>query len=94
MAFDGAGRGMVAGDGQHVGPLLQQDRQRGVEILDRLFLRLEIAVLAVHVGVFEMDEEVIEVVVLGQVARNCSAMVCGPSIFFMPTNCARPLYMG
>ena len=59
---------MVAGDGQHVGLLAQQDGQRGVEFLDRLLLRGEVAVLAVHVGVFEVDEEVVVVVVFGEVA--------------------------
>ena len=68
VALDGAGRRVVAGDRQHVGLLAQQDRQRGVEFLDRLLLRGEVAVLAIHVGVFEVDEEVVVVVVFGEVA--------------------------
>ena len=68
MALERAGSGMIAGDGQHVGPLLEQDREGGVEILDGFFLRREIAVFAVHVGVFVMDEEIVVVVVFGEVA--------------------------
>ena len=58
---------MVAGDGEHVRLFLQQNRQRGVEILNRLLLRRKIAVLAVFVRVFVMDEEEIEVVVFLEV---------------------------
>ena len=58
---------MIARDDQHLGPFLQQHRQRRVEILDGFFLRLEIAVLAVHVGVLEVDEEEVVIVVFRQV---------------------------
>ncbi len=48
---------MVAGDGDDVRFLFQQDRQRGIEIFNRFFLRGEIAVFTVFVGVFVMDEK-------------------------------------
>ena len=84
---------MVAGDDEHVRLFPQQNRQRGVEIFDRLHLRDEIAVLAGFVRVFVMDEKEIEVVVFLQVTLELFWMVCA-SIFFMPTSCARPLYIG
>src|SRR5207244_1660943 len=39
----------------------------GIEVFDRLFLRLEIAVFTVHVRVFVMNEEKVVVVVFGEV---------------------------
>jgi len=42
---------------EHVRLLLQQRGQRGVELFDRLSLRLEIGVFAVLVRVFEMNEK-------------------------------------
>ena len=67
MTFDRARRRMVARNRQNVRLFLQQDRQRRVEVLDRLLLPLEIAVFAVHVCVFVMDEEEVVVLVLGEV---------------------------
>ena len=58
---------MIAGHHEHVGLFLQQNRQRGVEILDGFFLRGEVAVFTVFVGVFVVDEKEIEVVVFGEV---------------------------
>ena len=90
-----ARRRVIARDRQDVRLLLQQNRQRRVEIFNRLLLRLKVAVLAVFVGVLEVNEEEIEI---GRIrpgtARTVPAMVWGPSIFFMPTSCARPLYIG
>jgi hypothetical protein len=57
VTFHRARGGVVAGDGEHVGFLAEQDGQRGVELLDVFLLCLEVTVLAGFVGVFEMDEE-------------------------------------
>ena len=59
---------MIAGDGQHVWLFLQQNRQRGVEIFNRLFLGAEISVLTGLVGVFVMDEEEVKVIVFPELA--------------------------
>ncbi len=68
MALDRAGSRVVAGDGYHVGFLLQQDRKRGIEILDRFDLRLEVPVFTVLVGILEVDEEEVVLRVQFQVA--------------------------
>src|ERR1041385_29049 len=67
VAFEDAGGGMVAGDGEHVGLFAQEQRERGVEFGDGVGLGGEVAVFAAHVGVFVVDEEVIVVVVFGEV---------------------------
>src|SRR4030095_13847719 len=63
MRLHRAWRGMVARDREHIGFLPQQDRKRRVQILDCFFLGVEVSVLAMHIGVLVMDEEIIVVVV-------------------------------
>src|SRR5665213_1408405 len=67
MPLKRARRRMVAGDDQHVRIFPQQNRQRGVKILNRVHLGVKISVLAGFVRVFEMDEEEIVVVVFDEV---------------------------
>ena len=68
MAPDRARRGVIAGDGEHVGLFAQQDWQRRVQFLNRLDLRAEVSVLAGFVGVLVVDEEVIVAVELSHIA--------------------------
>ncbi len=68
MAFERARSGVVAGDGEDVGTFLEENGEGGVKFFDGLFLGGEIAVFAKHIGVFVVDEEVVVVVVFGEVA--------------------------
>src|SRR5947207_13853535 len=57
MTFDRARGRVVARNRQNVRFSPQQNRQRGVELLDGIPLAVEVSILAVHVRVFVMDEE-------------------------------------
>lgn len=67
MAFDEAGCGVVTRDGEDVGFFAKENRQGSVNFLDGLAFGVEVAVFAVHVGVFEVYEEIVVVVVFGEV---------------------------
>src|SRR5881394_2282435 len=67
MAFDEARSGMIASHGEDVGFFAKENWEGSVNFLDGLSLRLEVAVFSVHVGVFEVDEEIVVVVVFGEV---------------------------
>ena len=94
VAFDGHGCRVVSRDGDH-GRLRGQERgQRGIGFLDRLDLRVEMAVLARRVGAFDVHENV--VVGLERLHGDLEFLFhrLAPSSFFMPTSWARPLYIG
>ena len=54
---------MVTGDDQHIGLLAEQDGQSGIEFLDGFDLGGIVAVFTVFIGVFEVDEEEVVIVV-------------------------------
>src|SRR2546426_2141429 len=66
-AFHRARRRVVAGNRQHIRLFPEQDWQCGIEILDGLFLRVKIAVLAIHVGILVVDEKKVVLVVFGEI---------------------------
>ena len=68
VALHRGGRGVIAGDGKHVRLARQKNRERVVEILDRLDLGVEVAVFTGLVGVLVVDEEVVVVLVFLHVA--------------------------
>ena len=63
VGLHGARRGVVARDDDDVRLLLEENRQRGIEIFDGLLLRIELAIFTGLVRVLVMDEEEIVVVV-------------------------------
>src|SRR4029450_7744757 len=63
MSLHRAGCRMVPRYRQNIGAFPQEDRQGGIECLDRFFLRLEIAILAMHISVLEVCEEKIIAVI-------------------------------
>ena len=68
MAFEDARRRMVAGNGENVWFFSKEDWERGIQFRNRIAFAGEVAVLALHVGVFEMDEEEIVVGMFGEIA--------------------------
>ena len=79
---------MVAGDGPGCS---SAEWQRGVKFFDGFFLRGEIAVDRIFVGVFEMDEKEAALSYSARVALELLRLAFD---FTMPTSCARPLYIG
>src|ERR1043165_4610480 len=68
VAFDQAWGRVIARDSQNIRLLLKENLQSSIKFLDGFAFTVEVAVFAVHIGVFEMDEEIIVVVVLGDIA--------------------------
>src|SRR2546426_79846 len=67
VAFHRARRRVVARNRQYIRLFPEQDWQCGIEILDGLFLRVKIAVLAIHVGILVVDEKKVVLVVFGEI---------------------------
>ena len=84
MAFEKTGRGMVAGDCQHVRLLSEQNRQRFIKILNGFALSGKIPVLAIHVCVFIMNEEIIVVIIFAQISLHLLADRLRPFQFGHP----------
>src|ERR1051326_2010298 len=68
VAFDQARSRMVASNSENIRFLAKENGKRSVEFFDGLALGRKVAVLSIHVRIFVMDEEIVVIVVFGEVA--------------------------
>ena len=81
VPFEDTGCRVIAGDGKDVRFFSQQNRERGVQFGNSVAFGGEVAVLALHVGVFEMDEKEIVIAVFAKVALKLLSDVLRPFKF-------------
>src|SRR5438552_1278706 len=78
MGLDRTRRRMISRDGQHVGSLLQQNRQGRVKFFNRFPFRFKISVLSMHVGGLVMNKEEVVSSVLLEIALELFSQCMGP----------------
>src|SRR5205807_5714022 len=67
VAFDDARGGVIARYREDVRSLAQKDRQSRVQFLHSFGFSRKVTVFTIHIGIFEMEEEVIVVAVFSEV---------------------------
>src|SRR5262245_29492908 len=55
---------MIASDCEHIRFSSQENRQRSIQFCNRIAFRCKVSVLTLHIGILEMDEEEIVIMIL------------------------------